>query len=245
MFVIVAGAGLVGREITARLSENDHDVVAVDIDLEVCEMIYAETGAVTVHGNATELRTLREAKIDRADAFICLMRRDSDNIAAAILAKSMSVPRIVVRMRDPGYEEAYRLAGVTTIVRVADLLLNRIVSEIEQPRVKEIMPLGGGAANVYALRIPPEADCVGKSVSDIARMEKFPRESLFMGIYRDEEENFLIPRGGRVLKEDDRVFVIARPSDINGLVEVLTERSGGRLSRLLGRGGNRGGKEGE
>lgn len=235
MFVIVAGAGLVGREITKRLVSNDHDVVVVDIDLEVCEMIYAETGAVTVHGNATELRTLQEAKIDRADVFLCLMRKDSDNIASAILAKSNNAPRIVVRMRDPGYEEAYRLAGVTTIVRVADLLLNRIVTEIEQPRVKEIMPLGGGAANVYALRIPPEAGCVGKSVSDIARMESFPDESLFMGIYRDEDESFHIPRGGRILKENDTVFVIARPSDINPLVEVLTEKPSKGLRSLFGR----------
>ncbi|MBD3368813.1 TrkA family potassium uptake protein [Candidatus Fermentibacteria bacterium] len=237
MFVIVCGAGLVGQEITKRLVEHDHDVVVIDVSIEVCEHVYAKTGAVTVHGSATDIRVLREAGVERANVLLCLMRNDSDNIACATLAKSLEVPRILARMRDPGYEQAYKLSGVTTIVRVADLLINQILVEIEQPTVREIMSLGGGLANVFALRIPPGAWCVGKSIQEIVKNEKFPAESLLMGIYRDEGSTFLIPRGQQELQENDTVFVISKRADVKPLTEVLTETGKKGLRGLLGKGG--------
>ncbi|MDP8248315.1 MAG: TrkA C-terminal domain-containing protein [Candidatus Tritonobacter lacicola] len=34
MFIIVAGAGLIGSEITKKLVKNKHDVVVIDVDRE-------------------------------------------------------------------------------------------------------------------------------------------------------------------------------------------------------------------
>lgn len=222
MFVIVAGAGLIGSEITKMLVENKHDTVVIDVDKEVCESIYAETGAMTIQGNATRIKDLEEAGSQKADVILCLMRNDADNIACALLAKSLGVPRIIARMRNPRYEEAYQLAGVTAIVRVADLLLNQIMMEIEQPEVRKIMILGGGKAEIYAVKIPQRAASIGVAVKDITQERDFPAECLFMGIYREEEAEFLIPRGNYVIKEADTVFLVSKSQLIKQATDLLT-----------------------
>ena len=61
MYIIVAGAGIIGRQITQLLVASKHNVVVLDKDPEICEMVYTETGATTVQGNATDLRTLESA----------------------------------------------------------------------------------------------------------------------------------------------------------------------------------------
>ena len=202
--------------------QNKHDVVVVDVDRDVCESIYAETGAMTIHGNATRIQDLDQAGAQKADVLLCLMRTDADNIACALLAKSLGIPRIIGRMRNPRYEQAYKLAGVTVIVRVADLLLNQIMMEIEQPEVRKIMILGGGKAEIYAVKIPEGAKSVGMAVKDITRESNFPAECLFMGIYREEEGDFLIPRGNYVLREADTVFLVSKSQFIKLATDMLT-----------------------
>ena len=119
MYIIIAGAGLIGYQVTKELVENKHDVVVIDRDQQVCESIYAETGAIAICGNATELHILEEAGASKADTLLCLMRAAADNIACSLLAKSLKIPHIIARLRNPRYEGAYKLAGVTTIVRMA------------------------------------------------------------------------------------------------------------------------------
>jgi len=223
MLIIVAGAGLIGSQLTPLLVENRHDVVVIDVDRDVCEQVHAETGALTVHGSATDIRVLEEAGVPKADVVLCLMRLDADNIACSLLSKSLGVTRIIARMRNPRYEQAYRSAGVTTIVRVADLLLNQIITEIEQPTVRTIMTLGGGKAAIYAVKIPPKARNTGSAIKEIAPNPRFPTECVFMGIYQESDGSFLIPRGDHVLQEGDTVFLVSRSQFIKQAAEFLTK----------------------
>ncbi len=223
MYVIVAGAGLIGRHITRMLAENKHDVVVIDRDADVCESVYAETGALTINGNATDIYVLEKAGAIKADVLICLLRHAADNIACALLAKGLGIPRIIARLRNPEYEQAYHLAGITTIVRMADLLVNQIMMEVEQPKVRKVMTLGGGKADVYALKIPENVRSVGMTIKEITDKKKFPKECVFMGIYKEEKGDFLIPRGSHVLEEGDTVFVISKSQYIKHAVDFLTK----------------------
>lgn len=222
MYVIVAGAGIIGQEITKVLTENKHDVVVIDKDPDVCESIYAETGALTINGNATDIHILEKAGAIKADVILCLMHQSADNIACALLSRSLGIPRIVSRLRSPRYEEAYRLAGVTSIVKMADLLVNQIIMEIEQPKVKKIMTLGGGKAEIYAAKIPEGAKSKGMKIKDIVQKKNFPSECLFIGLYKEEKGEFLIPRGSHVIDEGDLVFLLSRSKFIKKATDYIT-----------------------
>ena len=127
MYIVIAGGGMVGGGLARKLLENKHDVVLIDPDENVCNKLYAETGVVAVKGSATHIEVLKEAGAAKADVVVAATPHDADNLACAILAKSLDVPQVIVRMRDPNYENAYRVAGVNSIVRVTDLMVSQIM----------------------------------------------------------------------------------------------------------------------
>jgi trk system potassium uptake protein TrkA len=222
MYVIIAGAGRLGSQITKILLEHKHDVVAVDKRIEVCEALYAETGVTVLHGTATDIRTLERAGAEKADAIICLMHDASDNIATALLARSLKIPQIVARLIDPIYEDAYMQAGINVIIRVADLLINQILMELERPRVRKVMTLTGGKAEVYTFRVPEKAHVVGMPIREITRQKGFPDECVFMGVYNETDDEFSITRGSHVLKEGDTVFLLSKSQYIKEAADFLT-----------------------
>ena len=222
MYIVIAGAGMVGGELAHRLVEDKHDVVIIDQDKEVCDRLYSEIGVVAVNGNATRIEILNEADIRKADVVVSAMDSDAENLAYAILAKSFGVPQIIVRMRDPAYEDAYKLAGVTSIVRMIDLMINEMIMEIERPEVRRIMTIGGGKADIFMVVIPQGAKVAGKSVEDITKNTKFPSQCVFIAVYNQEKEEFSIPRGERVINEGDEVFLISTAGDIKEAADFLT-----------------------
>ncbi|MCD4820304.1 MAG: TrkA family potassium uptake protein [Candidatus Cloacimonetes bacterium] len=197
----------------------------IDKDRNVCESIYAETGAMTIHGSATHLKTLIEAGAKKADTVVCLMRDDADNIACSLLMKSLGVENLVARLRQPQYEEAYILSGIKSIVNMSELVLDRIIMEIEKPKVRKVFNIGAGRAGVYAIRIDKNSKVAKMTIKDIAQNNKFPNECVFMGIYRQDSDEFLIPRGDNILNEDDTVFIVSKTDFIKQASEFLTKQN--------------------
>ncbi|MCK5733648.1 MAG: TrkA family potassium uptake protein [Candidatus Latescibacteria bacterium] len=222
MYIVIAGAGMVGSALARKLMQAKHDVVIIDQNKETCDNMYAEIGVVAIHGNAARIEILNEAAIEKADVAIAATGSDADNLACAILAKSFGVARIIVRMRNPAYEKAYRLAGVTSIVRVLDLMVNQMIMEIEQPRVRRIVTIGGGKADIFMVNIPQGANVAGRSVEAIAKHPKFPSQCVFIAVYSEQTEEFSFPRGERVIREGDEVFLISTAEDIKMAADFLT-----------------------
>jgi trk system potassium uptake protein TrkA len=222
MYIIVAGGGMVGGELVRRLVENKHDVVVIEQDKEVCNKLYSETGAIAINGNAARAEILKEAGVDKADVVVAATGNDADNLACAILAKSFGVPQIIIRMRNPDYENAYKLVGVTSIVHVTDLMVNQMIVEIEKPKVRRVMTIGGGKAHIYSVIIPQGAKIAGEKVEDIARNPKFPPQCVFIAMYNHETNELSIPRGQQVIDEGDELFLISTAEDIKKVADFLT-----------------------
>jgi trk system potassium uptake protein TrkA len=224
MYIIIAGAGIVGGELAFQLVENKHDVVIIDRDKGACDKLYSEIGVIAINGNGARIETLNEAGIEKADVVVAAMRDDVDNLACAILAKSLDVPQIIVRMRNPAYENAYKLAGVTSIVRVADLMINEMIMDIEQPEVRRIMTIAGGRGEIFMVIIPQDAKVAGKNVGDITKSAKFPQQCVFIAVYNEEVEELSFPRGDHVINEGDSVFLISPTGNVKAAADFLTDR---------------------
>lgn len=95
--------------------------------------------------------------------------------------------------------------------------------EIEQPKVKKIMTLGGGKAEIYAAKIPEGAKRAGVTIKEIAQKKNSPSECLFIGLYKEEKGEFLIPRGSHVVDEGDMVFLLSRSQFIKRVTDFLTK----------------------
>lgn len=222
MYIVIAGAGLVGRGLTKRLVRNKHDVVVVDSDEEVCNRVYQEYGAVSVNGDATDVEVLEEAGLDRADVSVATMRRDADNLSFSLLADNYGVSRVFARMRNVKYEEAYRAAGVTDVINIVDLYLDQFTMEIEQPKLQRVATFGGGEASIVIVLVPEDSKGAGETIANITKDKKFPEECVIAGIYREDE--FIIPRGNRTIMTGDRVFLAAAINDIEGAARYLGVR---------------------
>lgn len=225
MYIVIVGAGMVGGDLARRLLEGKHDVVVIDIDENVCHQIYAETGVLAIQGSGSEIEVLKEAGADKADIVVAATGSDANNLLVAILAKSLEVPSVIVRMRSPKYENAYRVAGVSAIVRVTDLMINQMLMEIEHPTVRRVTTIGSGKANIFMVLVPKDAKVVGRTVESIAQSREFPPDCSFVAVYNQHTEEFAIPRGSQVISEDDELFVISKPEDIKKVVEFITAKA--------------------
>jgi trk system potassium uptake protein TrkA len=221
MYIVIGGIGLVGSELTRKLIENKHDVVVIDADARVCDKVYAKLGVIAINGNIARIETLIEANIEKADCVVASTGSDTDNLACAILAKSFGVPQVIARMRNPSYEKAYELVGVTSVVRVTDLMVNQMIVEIEKPKVRRVLTVGGGKAAIYSLVVPRGARVAGRTVEAIARDSAFPPDSVFIAVFDREKDEVSIPRGRQVINEGDELLMISPAEQIKNVTDFL------------------------
>ncbi len=224
MYIIVAGGGMVGGGLVSSLLDNKHDVVLIEQHKELCDKLYAETGVVAITGSATSIQALTEAGIRKADVVVAATGSDADNLACAILAKSFDVPKVVVRMRDPAYKNAYVVAGVHSIIRVTDLMVSQMLMDIENPQVRRITTIGGGKADIFMVKVPEGAKVAGRNVQNIVESRHFPSECVFVAVYDQKTEQFSIPRGKQEINEGNELFLISAAENIKKAVDFLTAK---------------------
>jgi trk system potassium uptake protein TrkA len=220
MYIIVAGAGVVGSSITKRLV-SDHDVVVIDEDQNVAEKVYAKYGAVSVVGNATNIDVLKDAGIEKADVAIGVMDSDSNNLSFSLLAKNFGVEKILVRMRNPDYKNAYEMAGATNIGAVNEMLVDNFIIDIEEPNIRKVVSIGEGNAEVSIVTLPEEFKRSGSTVSEIVNSEGFPEECVIAGIFDQDSHKLRIPRGNTKLYKNDQLFLVATKENMEKAAEFL------------------------
>jgi len=187
----------------------------------VCETVAARIGALAIQGTATNIETLDEAGMSKADVAVGALPTDGDNLAFTLLARNFEVPRIMARMRNPRYETAYRIAGVSKCINISEFFVSQLVLEIEQPHLHQVATFGGGKAAIVVATIPDGALANGKAVKDIAQDEQFPKECVIAGIFRKQSEEFIFPRGGIEVLAGDQVFLAADTANIRRAAQFL------------------------
>jgi trk/ktr system potassium uptake protein len=123
MFILIVGSGRVGSAVAKRALEAGHDVSVLDSDPLSHERLdqdqstsWEDAGGRFTVGTALEMDALIEAGVEQADVFLAATRGDNTNLVIAQIAqRRFRVPRVVVRVADPGRARWYGEQGLLTI----------------------------------------------------------------------------------------------------------------------------------
>ncbi len=230
MYIIIAGAGIVGLHIAAVLAEGKHEVTVVEPSDEVVEGIRSHLDVKTITGNATTPRILREAEVDRADLVIAVTNNDETNMLICFLAKELGAAMTVARVRNPEYSGYFVTAAKSPsaarkIIRPktlgVDLLINpevAVADEIENVLCglspAPITDFADGQVQIGEFRVEQKS-LVNKPLNKV----KFPGPCVVSAIVRAGKT--FIPTSEEILQSDDHIYVLASRDSMDRLSEML------------------------
>lgn len=199
--VVIAGCGRVGAQLARLLDADGHSVAVIDKDRRSFRRLGEDFGGQPLHGIVFDRRTLEQAGIDRAEAFVAVTSGDNSNIVSARTAhEHYQVPRVVARIYDPARAGIYERLGVTTIA-AAQWTVEEIGRSLfpEGEHVSDSLGPGYGDVAILSMVLPRGAK--GITAEDVA----VPGESVLVAVTR--EGRTAVPVPGGVLGAGDRLHV--------------------------------------
>lgn len=212
MRVVIVGAGKVGFNIADHLSSEQQDVIVIEKSQKQLKSVLDELDVQTIRGSGSSPATLHEAQISNADMIIAVTDSDEANITACMIAESQSYGITkIARIRDP--ELAEIITGPKPLGVKLDLVINpeavateKILRHISVPLATEVVSFADGKIYLLGVRIDQESSVIGKLLSDVRKENP---DFLVAALSRDGKA--IVPRGSDELRENDMVYVVARP----------------------------------
>jgi trk system potassium uptake protein TrkA len=131
--VVIMGCGRLGSTLAHNLDARGHSVAVIDQNADAFRRLGADFGGLTVTGVGFDRDVMREAGIERADAFAAVSSGDNSNIISARLAReTFGVSRVVARIYDSRRAQVYERLGIPTVATIrwaADRMVRHLVPE--------------------------------------------------------------------------------------------------------------------
>ena len=210
MYVIIIGCGRVGSELAKLLSNEGHDVVVIDRSQASLDRLGNSFNGVSLVGNGFDINLLKQADIEKADAFCVVTNGDNTNLICAQVAKKIfKVPKVIARVYDPQRAHIYRALGLDILsgtILFASMIRDKIVESRFTSYLIETKDLG-------VIEIDVQKDLVGKTVEQI----NVSREFIVVAIRN--LVGVLIPDPQTIVKEKDILMGVVKVASLDKIKE--------------------------
>ena len=255
MYIVIAGAGIVGFHIASLLVQEKHEVAVIDQSDKAIENVNRQLDVATVLGNAVIPKMLRELEVHRADLIIAVTASDETNMIICLVAKELGARMTVARVRNPDYSGYFisSAASPTTprkIIRPktfgVDLFINpvveatrEIVDILSSFYATPVETLADGLVQIREFRTE-KGGIIDKPLSKL----KFPKPCIVAAIMR--AEGMFVPKPDETVKQGDHIYIIAASENMNEIGEMFASpqrparsvviMGGGRVGCLVAEG---------
>lgn len=221
MHVVIMGCGRVGSTLAHLLEPRGHTVAIIDQKPDAFRRLHPGFEGATVTGMGFDQGVLKEAGIERAEAFAAVSSGDNSNIIAARVAReTFGVHNVVARIYDPGRAEVYQRLGIPTVATVkwgADQVLRRLLPEGAD--TEWIDPSG----TVRLAEVHTSQGWIGLPVSALESASGC--RVAFLTRYGKG----LLPEAGTIVQDGDLLHVMMHPEDAARVAELFAATPEGEV----------------
>ncbi len=222
MRIIIAGMGDVGYQLAKKLSSENNDIIALDVDKERLSYSDQMADILTIQGSSTSIRTLQLAGIERADLLVSVTSSEEVNITTAILGKKLGAKKTIARIANAEYLEAdnqeyFSKIGIDFMIYPEELAAKEIVNLINRTAATDIVEFQKGKISVIGLRLDKNAPIIHKTLADISKQNP-SMDFRVVAIYRNLRT--IIPKGNDKFLPNDQIFVISKSGAIEQVLKL-------------------------
>ncbi len=239
--IVIVGAGEVGFHIAQRLSEEQKQVVVIDLNADKLRRIEDNMDVQTIQGSGSSPAVLKDAGAENAAIFLAVTDSDETNIVACLFANAIAPKAMkLARIRTEEYTTAYPKLLSSGSLQIS-MLINpeqEIVRSIERlltmPGAVEYGQLADGFIRMVGMRVEggPLVDQPLTRFRDIVQDDGMMVGAIARG------QKLIVPSGADTIKIGDVVYFAYKPTSQRALLRALHRTRGNIGTACIVGGGN-------
>ncbi|MBJ7264266.1 MAG: Trk system potassium transporter TrkA [Burkholderiaceae bacterium] len=173
MKVVILGAGRVGTSVAENLVSEHNDITVIDANADGLRYLQDRYDLQVIHGDGTQVSVLRAAGLEDADLFIACAARDTANLVACKIARTLfNVPRRIARVRSAEFADHPELLGdegfcVDALISPERSVTTYLHSLIEFPEALQVVEFANGRVSVVTVRVGHNSPLAQQSVDSL------------------------------------------------------------------------------
>lgn len=221
--VMILGGSKIGFYLAKILREAGISVKIVDINPARCEELSENlSGVMVINADAMDEDILMSEGIDTADAVVCLMNTDEENLLASLYAKQVNPKaKVVTELGNLKFSSVVDQLPLDSIIRPKQLTGEFIIRYVRGMQntvgnsVETMYKLGGGKAEALEFRVRGNSSLTSKPISKLNLKDNLQ----IVCIMRSGQ--VIIPGGSDTIEEGDSVIVVTKHLGLSELKDIL------------------------
>ena len=220
MYILIAGGGKVGANLTRSVLDLGHEVTLIEQRRDRFERLEEEFEHRAQLGDATELFVLERAGIARPpDLVVAVTGDDEDNIIICQMAREhFGVGKVIARVNDPRNQPLFDLLGISPTISATSIILAMIEHEVPEHGLIHLLELRKENLEIVEVQLDADSPSVGKQVAGL----KLPDGSRLITIMREGQAQ--MADGETELRAGDQVLAVLEPGKEDDLRKVLLRK---------------------
>lgn len=228
MLIVIDGAGEVGSHLAKMLSREDNEIAVIDNDEQRLAALTATADVEPIKGSPSSISALREAEVDKADLFIAVYPKETQevNIVSAMLAKRMGAAKVIARVNDVEYlnpenKLMFKEMGIELTFCPEKIAADEIVEQIHHSSTADTVDFAHGELQIAVFRLSEMSPLVDLKLIEFTQQLSKDEADQFRIIAISRDEKTIIPKFDTKFQFGDLVYTISRRESIDLLAKHL------------------------
>ena len=222
-YVMILGGSKIGYYLAQILCEAGVSVKVIEKDPKRGEHLSEYLpGAMIINGDGMDEELLISEGIESADAVVCLMDTDEENLLASLYARQVNQKaKIVTELGNLKFSSVVDHLPLDSVIRPKQLTGEHIIRYVRGMQntvgnnVETMYKVGGGRAEALEFRVRENSALTSVPLSEL----NFKSDLQIVCIVRAGV--VIIPGGSDTIEKDDSVIVVTKHMGLSDLKDIL------------------------